>query len=243
MASKTSSPWPWIMLVARISLFAGIQVLIALCFYLAGFTNAWESAASWWPFTVTITNLICISLLVWLFNQDGKRYWDIFHIQRGNLKSDLLALLLLLVFLGPVSFLPNLLLGNLLFVDPQQTLALLIRPLPLWAVYISLILFPVTQGLAELPTYFSYSMPKLESQGVHRWAAVTLASLFLSLQHLAVPLLFNYQFILWRALMFLPFAFFVGIVLHWRPRLLPYLAFIHVLMDLSFAAMLIGVAY
>jgi len=43
--------------------------------------------------------------------------------------------------------------------------------------------------------------------------------------------------------MFIPFAFLVGIVLDWRPRLLPYLAIIHVLMDTFFATMLLGVAY
>ena len=35
----------------------------------------------------------------------------------------------------------------------------------------------------------------------------------------------------------------LGIVLHWRPRLQPCLVIIHRLMDLSFAAMLLGEAY
>lgn len=47
----------------------------------------------------------------------------------------------------------------------------------------------------------------------------------------------------WRGLMFIPFAFGTGILLYWRPRLLPYVAFIHFLMDLSFGAMLLSVAY
>ena len=60
---------------------------------------------------------------------------------------------------------------------------------------------------------------------------------------MAVRLLFDLRFILWRGLMFIPFAFFAGIVLHWRPRLLPYMAMVHVLMDLSFAMMLLSAAY
>jgi hypothetical protein len=240
---KKNSFWPWFMLVSRLCLFAAIQAVFALGFYLTGSSQAWEAAASWWPFGVTIANLICIFLLIWLFKQDGKRYWDIFRIQKESIKSDWLVLLVLLVFLGPVGYLPNLWIGNWLFGNPQQTLDLMMRPLPLWAVYISLVLFPVTQGLAELPTYFAYVMPKLEDQGTHRWLAVTLASLFLSLQHTAVPLLFDYRYLLWRALMFIPFAFFVGMVLHWRKRLLPYFAVVHVLMDLSLAVMLLDVAY
>ena len=43
--------------------------------------------------------------------------------------------------------------------------------------------------------------------------------------------------------MFIPFAFLAGIALRWRPRLLPYVAIIHILMDMSFASMLLSVAY
>jgi hypothetical protein len=63
------------------------------------------------------------------------------------------------------------------------------------------------------------------------------------LQHLTAPLLFDARYLLWRALMFLPFAVWVGLVLRWRPRLLPYLAAVHVLMDFATALMLLPVAY
>lgn len=240
MAKK--SGWPLWMLAARSCLFLLFQAVFALGFYLRGAAHAWEAAAAWWTFSVTITNLICISLLIILFRQNGKRYLDIFKVQRGTFKSDWLVLLVLLVFLGPVGFLPNLLLGKWLFGDPEKTLALILRPLPFWAVYLSIILFPLTQGLAELPTYFAYSMPAMISQGARGWVAVALASLFLALQHIAAPFLFNFQFIVWRGLMFLPFASFIGVVLYRRGRLLPYFALVHVFMDLSFAIMLLDVA-
>jgi hypothetical protein len=243
MTNQSSSRWPWIMLFSRICLFIGIQTIFAFGFLLTGSSTAWENSANWWPFSVTLANLICVALLIRLFNQDGKRFWDIFHIHKEHIKSNLLALLGILILLGPVAFLPNVWLGSLLFGDPQRTLDLLVRPLPLWAAYASILLFPVTQGLAEIPTYFAYVMPKFESQGMQRWLAVSLASLMLAFQHIGVPFLFNARYLVWRGLMFLPFAFLVGIVMRWRPRLLPYLAVIHMLMDISFAAMLLGVAY
>ena len=243
MTTQPSSRWPWIMLFSRLSLFIGIQALFALGFMLAGSSRAWESSANWWPFAVTITNFICLFLLVHLFKRDGKRFWSIFRIQKEHVKSDLLALFGLMIVLGPVSYLPNVLLGGYLFGDPQRTLDLLIRPLPLWVVYASIILFPVTQGLAELPTYFGYVMPKFESQGMARWLAVSIPSLILGFQHMGVPFLFNSSYLIWRGLMFLPFAFLAGAVLRWKPRLFPYLAVVHVLMDVVFATMLLSVAY
>ena len=243
MKTNSSLHWPRIMLIARLIMFIGIQVIFALGFLWAGNNAPWESAANWWPFAVTITNLVCIVILVRLYAQGGERFWDVFRIQTDHIKTDLLALLGILIILGPVSYLPNVLLGKLLFDDPQHTLEFLVRPLPLWAAYASIILFPVTQGLAELATYFAYVMPKLQNQGMKPWMAVTLPVLFLAFQHIGVPLLFNPRYLLWRGLMFLPFAFLAGIVMRWRPRLLPYLASIHVLMDLSFAVMLLETAW
>ena len=239
---STNSSWPWVMLVLRIILFVSIQALFALGFYLSGNDHAWDAGAAWWPFVVTITNLVCIFLLVHLFRVEGKRFWTIFTIDRQHLKQDLLALLGITILLGPVGFLPNIWLGGLLFDDPQTSLDLLVRPLPMWAVVISLAAFPLTQGAAELATYFSYVMPRLEARGMRPWLAISVPALVLGFQHFAIPLVFDLPFLTWRLLMYVPFAFLVGIVLHWRPRLLPYLAIIHILMDASFAAMLLDVA-
>jgi hypothetical protein len=231
------------MLVSRISLFIGIQAVFAFGFLLVGSKDAWNESANWWPFAVTLTNFVCLFLLVRLFRKDGRRFWDIFRFRKEHIKSDLLAILGLMIILGPVSYFPNVLLGGYLFGDPQRTLDLLIRPLPLWAVYASILLFPVTQGLAELPTYFAYVMPEFEAQGMPGWLALSIPSLMLGFQHIGVPFLFNAPYLLWRGLMFIPFAFLAGIVLRWRPRLFPYLAAIHVMMDMAFAAMLLNVAY
>jgi hypothetical protein len=106
----------------------------------------------------------------------------------------------------------------------------------------NLILFPVTQGLVELATYLGYVMPRFKTQGMNTTLAVIIPSLMLAFQHMAVPLLFDVRFLAWRGLMFVPFALLVGTVLHWRPRLLPYLAVVHVLMDFSFAMMFLETA-
>ena len=240
---RTASPWPWVLLVGRSGLFIAAQAVVALGFSLSGTAGAWEASAAWWPYTVTLTNLICLGVMAAVLRGEGKSYWDMFRIRRDDVKGDLLALLGLLVVTGPVSFLPNVLLATWLFGDAQAALDLLVRPLPMWAAYGAIVLFPVTQGLVELAVYFLFVMPRLEAKGVGRWTALTLAGLALGLQHAAIPLVFDGRFLLWRGLMFIPFAFLAGGALLWRPRLLPYLAVVHVLMDAAFAAMLLNVAY
>jgi hypothetical protein len=234
---------PWLILFSRIVLFFCVQSLFALGFYLSGSERAWLDSAAWWPFTVGITNLIVLGLLIRLFRTEGKRFWDIYHIEKEHVKRDLLVLFGFLVLTFPIAMFPGMLLSRWLFGDPETTLDLIIRPLPLWAAYSAIVLFPVTQGLAELPAYFGYVMPRLEAKGIHPWLAITLTAIILGLQHLAVPFLFDARYIVYRGLMFIPFAFLAGIGLHWRPRLMPFLAVVHVLMDASFVAMLINVAY
>lgn len=235
--------WPWIMLLARTTLFISIQAFFALGFFLVGSANAWDDSAAWWPVVVVFANLICLMLLIWLYRVEGQRYWDIFRIERKHVLGDLLFIVGIFVIGGPLAYFPNVLLAGWLFDKPQTVLELFVRPLPLWAVWAGLFLFPITQGLVEIALYMAYVMPRIEAQGLRPWQAVLLSGFFLGIQHFAVPLLFDGRFFVWRLLMYIPFACWTALVMRWRPRLLPYIAVVHVLMNMSFATMFFGVAY
>ncbi|MAT99726.1 MAG: hypothetical protein CL608_21510 [Anaerolineaceae bacterium] len=230
--------WPWLMLPARLALFAFWQIAVAIVLLFLGVADAWQVSAAWWPVTAVLANLVCIGLLHTLYRREGARYWDIFRIQRQTLKKDLLILLGALILTGPIAFVPNILSANWLFGTQQAALDLFIQPLPLWGIVLAGVLFPMTIALAELPIYFAYVMPRLEVQTGRRWLAVLLPSLFLAAQHCTLPLIWNGRFLLWRFFMFLPFALFLGLLLRWRPQLLPYLVVVHGLMDLATVLMI-----
>lgn len=73
------------------------------------------------------------------------------------------------------------------------------------------------------------------------WLAISLASFFLSTQHMFAPFIPDIRFITYRLVMFLPFAILIALVIRWRPRLMPYIAVIHVLMDMSVAVMFLRI--
>jgi membrane protease YdiL (CAAX protease family) len=225
----------WFMLPARLLLFLFFQALFAVGYAMVS-PHAWEQSAALWVVSVALTNLICLFLLVRFYRAEGLRYRDLFRIQREHIKGDLLALLAMLVIAGPVSMLPNTMLAAALYNDALAPARLLFAPLPPLGLFFALVLFPITQGLVELAFYFLYLMPRL-AQKMNPWLAYILASFFLGIQHLTAPLLFEGRFILWRGVMYLPFAFLIGAVLKWRPRMLPYVAIVHVLIDLAAAAM------
>lgn len=227
----------WLMLTIRSILFLAFQTLIALVFLLGDTSDSWNASAGWWPFAIIFTDVVCLGLLIRFYRQEGKCFWNVFRIERKFVKQDLLFMLGFLIIGGMLGYLPNVLSARWLFGNPQVALELLVRPLPVWAAVTSVALFPFLQGLVEIPTYMLYALPRLEAQGLRPWLAVALVSFFLSFQHVFAPFLPDGRFITYRLVMFLPFAVLIAIVMGWRPRLMPYMAVVHLLMDMSVAVM------
>ena len=240
MNERFKSKRPWLMLISRSLLFLAGQSVVALFFWQSGSSDSWNKSAGWWPMAVVLTDLVCLWLLIFWFQQEGKQFWHIFRLRRAFIKPDLLFLLRFLAVAGPISYLPNLWSAQWLFGDPEIALNLLIRPLPAWAAIVTFALFPLLQGLVELPAYLLYALPRIEAQGVRPWLAVSLTIFFLSAQHIFAPFILETRFIIYRLVMFLPFAGLMTVVLRWRPRLMPYMALIHALMDMSIAVMLLA---
>jgi membrane protease YdiL (CAAX protease family) len=231
MQPKTA---PWLLLPSRSLWFFAAQLLIAIFLLVTGAGWDWTEAARWWIFFPIFANVISIILLVSLFRAEGKRYLDILRFSRQTWKTDLLW------FFGsgliglPIAAAPMNLLGTAIFGNPQTPIEMLFQPLPVWALIVG-ILFPLTIAFAELPTYFGYIMPRL-FDGKRPWLAYFIAAFFLGLQHGFLPLLFDWRFFLWRALMYLPFALYAGLMVKLRPNLLPYFVTVHALMDVSVLA-------
>lgn len=226
---------PWLILPLRLLGFLVIQAVFAL--FLGGAADPWSAAAAYWPLAATLTNVATVAVLVQLFAREARRYRDILKIDRRNVRIDLLVMAGLVLIGAPLAILPNLGLATLLFGTPEGALALFVRPLPEWLVYLLLIAFPLTIALAELPAYFAYAMPRIEAQTGSRLIAMLVPALFLAAQHVTLPLLFDWRFVVWRLFMFVPFALFVGIALRWRPRLLPYFLVVHALIDAATMAL------
>jgi hypothetical protein len=236
---RLKKPVVFSVLLSRILLFVIIQSLFALIIKIFTDLNGWEKAADLWPYVITVVNILLLIVLTMLFKKEDDNYWKIFRFNKETVKKDLISYLIVLAILAPIAFLPNILLGEWLFGSSEASLDYMLRPMSKTAAYITLFLFPITQGLVEIPLYFVYVKPRLTKLGYSKVFALVLPAIFLSLQHIAMPLVFDINYLVWRALMYLPFAFFIGIVLEKRQTLLPYLLITHVLMDMSLGIMLI----
>lgn len=221
------------LLGSRFLLFLIFQAVIALIF------SSWSRSEGYWLLVATLTNLVSISILWFLFRKEGLSYCGLFHFNRGTFKKDILIFLGLVLLCGPVVFGPNYLLSAWLWDDPAIPYEMLFRPVEKWLAIVLLFAFPVTIVFAELATYFGYIMPRLSGAVRPKWLAVFLPVLFLSMQHMTLPFIPDLNFILYRGLVFLPFAALIGISLYKRPALFPYFAILHGVMDMGTAVMLV----
>ncbi len=235
-------------LVFRLLTFAAVQALIAVAFSAGGQTEPWMASIAWWPLVAAVVGLLTGALLVVNARREGLRYIDLLNFRRGSVGRVILWALLIGLLVGPVAFFPMQWLSVALYGDAQAASALMFRPLPpVWAAVL-FVAFPLMVALTELPAYFGYVMPRLEALGssaagreggffrTHVAAPAVLWSVFfLAAQHAALPLIFDWRFIVWRLVMFMPFALVMGVAIHWRSRLLPYFMVGHFLIDLSSA--------
>ncbi|MBN2777546.1 MAG: hypothetical protein JXR36_07880 [Bacteroidales bacterium] len=221
----------WAVLPSRMVIFLAFQAIIALIF------QSWEDSQTYWLLSATLTNTVSIILLVVLFRAEGKCFFSIFNFKKHTFKKDLAIFSALLLVAIPLVMLPNLILPGLFGKSANFATEILFKPLNNILLWVLLFLFPISIGLAELSTYFMYVMPKLKSRIKSKTLAILLPVIFLSIQHCTLPLVFDLSFIALRALVFLPFAAFVGISTHKRPSLFPFFVVLHVLLDMGTVAM------
>ena len=218
---------------SRLILFLLFQCIIALI------VSSWSRAEGYWLLVATLTNLVSIAVLWFLFMREGLSYLGLFRFNRITLRKDILVFTGLVLMCGPVVFGPNYLLSKWFWGDPAIPYEMMFRPVEKWLSILLLFAFPVTIVFAELATYFGYIMPRLKEGLGSKWLAVVLPVLFLSLQHMTLPFIPDLKFILYRSLVFLPFAALIGIALHRRPTLFPWFAILHGVMDLGTSVMFV----
>ncbi len=229
--APAESGWAWGLLGSRILLFLGAQAAIVAALAAAGTREPLWSAAAWWPVSATIANLFGLALLGWRLRAEGVRWRDLLLPEPGSWRRDGVIALALLPLLAVAAVLPPILIARGLWGDPTVGQSLLLAPLPSWAAWTALLLFPVTTAAVELPTYGGYVLPRLRAAGQPVFAAVAVVALVLGVQHGALPFVPASQFFAWRATAFLPFALALIGLLAWRPRLLPWFVGVHFLLD------------
>lgn len=235
-AQARPEPWAWGLLASRTVAFLVAQAAIVAALAASGVPEPGWSSAAWWPVAATLANVFGLALLSWRLRVERMRWRDLLAPATRSWRRDGLTALALLPLLAAAAAVPPILIAQVLWGDPTVGQALLLAPLPGWAAWTALLLFPVTTAAVELPTYGGYVLPRLRASGLPVFAAVAVVGLVLGVQHAALPFVPAAQFFAWRATAFIPFALALIGLLAWRPRLMPWFVGVHFLLDAAAGA-------
>lgn len=210
-----------LLLFSRLFLFAFFQALIAMALI------SWADSEKYWLLTATLANIVSIILLKIQFKNEKIKYLTLFRFSKKQRVKDFIIFLALALISMPMILIPSLLLSQLFWVNTTYYHQVLFQTIPVSINYLLLFALPVTMALAEVPTYFGYIMPRLKNSARLGWSALILPIVFLSIQNCTLPLVFEAKFIIFRSLMYLPFAIVLGISLYKRSSLLPYISILY----------------
>lgn len=223
-----------IALVMRTVLFALIGVLMIILFKLLNYPSPTAIVQKYWFFQVIIANITTFILLKSFLRKDNRTYRSVFGFRKELLKRD--------IFLSVGLLIPSAILGiggmlcsAYLIYGNTEIMKVMNHALPIVPAMAALLLFAPSIALTETPTYFGYAYNKF-ADGGKSWAGLFLCSFFLALQHISIPMIIDWQYMLWRFLSFLPLAVLFGYFYMRTGRLLP-LIIVHFLMDIQVTIM------
>jgi membrane protease YdiL (CAAX protease family) len=218
---------PAVLLFARTIFAVLAQGVTAAMLALQGSATPWRDAALWFPLYATLIDAGCLALLWVLMRREGGRLVDLIGFDRAKFWHDVLLGLLLippsLVFiLGGVALAS-------FFVYGAASAPMTFDNVPFPAALYALIVFPLLWGFTEQMTYNGYLVSRIHVLGGTA-LAIVLVALVWSAQHAVMPLRFDANYMLYRALGPIPFSIF-GVLVYLRIRRIVPLAIAHWLMD------------
>lgn len=212
--------WPVTIVFARLFLALLIQSLAAIFFFSAS-SSPYKSAGNWWPVYGILIDLGCFLLVSWQIKKEGLRFQDLVNYHPTRLGHDVLVGLGYILWVFPLAMMGIIGFSLLIFGSPQPPS--IYAELPPWAAAYSLLVFPVIWGIMEQITYQGYALPRLEALFPHAGIAIIIVAFGWGIQHIALPFVLDWQYMLYRFLSFLPLAVAMGLVYLRTRRLIPFI--------------------
>lgn len=202
---------PFLLPLFRSVLFVAVGLIFAF------FTKqTLEEASQWWFVLCIFGNVFTILLLLVVCKKEGTTYKHLVgsYKLKGNFKHILkiTALMILLGMSGMYGF---------AYMIYGYIPVIMIQPTLIWLAVINAILLPITIVFAELPLYFGYSLNGIERVTGNKTLSIVYPMFFYALQHSFIPLLFDWQHILFRFTSFLPLLLVLGLVYYNKRDLIP----------------------
>ena len=153
---------------------------------------------NWWSIVATIVNVITILILLFVTKRIGSSYKELINYEKGQtkIKEVIIITLIVLVFASIGMNVAGLICYKVIpYMAPMMA-----APVPLILAIINFILLPLTVSFAEDGLYLGCGVNSFKN----KYLAILVPAFFYALQHSFIPVLFDFKFIIYRFLCFLP---------------------------------------
>lgn len=244
MNQKTSANWGWPLLMAfiRLPMVLLCSGVIVLALRVAGQQSGTGAGAVFATLSVTVTNVMCLGLLLWRARVEGFQLSSLVGFQRRRFLRDLASGVLWSVFLfallmcGFVATLfaiqkiTGLPLGQISMGDADFSFEAG-RWLTVFMAIIAVAVFPILNASIEELQYRGYAQPRLIAASRGAWLGIGITALGFGLQHVAFA--YTLASAPAYAIGFFLWGIGAGIIAYWQQRLAP-IIIAHFISNLSF---------
>lgn len=188
-----------------------------------------DQISNWWSVTASIVNIITILLLFLAAKRKGLSYRELIHYQRRKTTvKEIILVSLVILMIGMAGMY---LAGFLCYGVIPYAAPMMIAPIPLWMAIINMVILPISTALAEEGLYLGCGVNQIEN----KYVAIVLPAMFFALQHSFIPTLFEWRYILYRFLSFLPLTLLLCWYYHKKRNPLPIMVG-HAIIDMATVA-------
>ena len=150
-----------------------------------------------WSIAARVVNVVTLLLLVLSTRKNGG-YARLINYEKGRTKpKQIVGMIFLVVLVGMGGMY---LAGFICYGVIPYAAPMMIAPIPLWLAIINVFLLPVSTALAEDGLYLGCGVNQIKN----KYAAVLVPAFFFALQHSFIPTIFDFRYIIYRFLSFLP---------------------------------------
>ena len=153
---------------------------------------------NWWSVVATIVNIITILILLFVCKKLNISYKKLINYEKGKtkVKEVVIITLIVLVFVSLGMNIAGLICYKVIpYMAPMMA-----APIPILLAVINFILLPLTVSFAEDGLYLGIGVNSFKN----KYLAIFVPAFFYALQHSFIPVLFDFKFIIYRFLCFLP---------------------------------------
>lgn len=210
-------------------------IIFLFIFILASFitNNEISEISNWWSVVASIVNILTLFILILSCKKSKISFAELINYQKGKTKLKQVVIVTVIILLIGMSGMY--LAGYICYGVIPYAAPMLIAPIPLWLAVINVLILPISTALAEDGLYLGCGVNQIKN----KYMAIIIPALFFALQHSFIPTLFDWKYIIYRFLSFLPLTLMLCWYYHKKRNLVPIIVG-HTIIDLATVAQILA---